>query len=177
MREIEFRGKAILYCGFIEKGEWFYGTPVADRKGCYIVSGAADVTDEYFRPEKWYTVDPETVGQFTGLEDKNDVKIFEGDIVQADPDSVFVVKFGRCIDFTSNKPDGYQGFYLEQISHGLKMLRNDIYYWCNKGLKVIGNVFDNSDLLKYEEEQNGTEHNEEEQNEEEQNEEEKNEKD
>lgn len=160
MRKIEFRGKVIEFRGFIETGEWFYGSLVSDRNGCYIVSGAADVTDEYFRPENWYTVDPETVGQFTGLEDKNDVKIFEGDIVQADPNSVFVVKFGRCIDFTSNKPDGYQGYFLEQISPGLKMLRNDFYYWYNKGLKVIGNVFDNSDLLKYEEEQNGTEQNE-----------------
>lgn len=155
MREIEFRGKVIAYYGSIEKGDWFYSSLVSDRKGCYLVSGAADVTKEYFQPEKWYTVDPETVGQFTGLEDKNDVKIFEGDIVQADPDSVFVVKFGRCIDFTSNKPDGYQGYFLEQISPGLKMLRNDFYYWYNKGLEVIGNIYDNPDLLKQEGEQDG----------------------
>lgn len=71
MREFLFRGKCL------DNGDWSFGDLVHDdRCGIYIFP----IYAENFYTE--YAVDPSTVGQYTGLEDRNNIKIFEGDLIE-----------------------------------------------------------------------------------------------
>lgn len=69
MREILFRGKRV------DTGEWVYGFYLYDI-GNSIKERPSSVSTHT------YLVDPNTIGQFTGIRDKNGVRIFEGDIIR-----------------------------------------------------------------------------------------------
>ena len=134
MREILFRGKT-------KNGEWKIGDLIIEWYGetpyihWFEYSSLA-----LSREEK---VIPETVGQFTGLTDKNGKKIFEGDIVKAierehDEDENPIVVIGKMI--------------FDDCCFGLKAKKVFDFYapiWDeNIELEVIGNVYDNPELLK-----------------------------
>lgn len=153
MREILFRGKRV------DNGEWISGSILSfDDGGKVILSSTAKVFKEHGTTticcNECYDVYPETVGQYTGLTDKNGVKIFEGDIFEAD-ESKFVIKFGECggVQNVEHKV-GYIGFYVEPIGRDADKLlksgiRTDILYWVNAyKVEVIGNIHDNPELLE-----------------------------
>lgn len=115
-REIKFRGKTI-------DGLWEYGS-LWIEKGKYYING----TDN-----NWWEVIPETVGQFTGLYDKNGKEIYEGDILSPrDRDVLFVVIWDN--DTASFKFKGRYGVY--EIDESIL------------SLEIVGNIHDNPELLE-----------------------------
>lgn len=132
MREILFRGKRM------DNGEWVTGTPFIFADRCKMIQAVAvhpDFVDEgnvYY--SEGFPVDPETVGQFTGLTDKNGKRIFEGDVVEISHDAYPGVK-GEV--FFKNG-----SFMLKNVSDVLTLY--GFLPWC----EVIGNRFDDPELLE-----------------------------
>ena len=125
MREILFRGKRI------DSGEWVYGGYRVEKIGEYPIAVfiIEHLTSGVFENHR---VDPETVGQYTGLNDKNGKKIFEGDIVN--------ITYNTTVE---NAVIEYKGasFYGSTFADCWEL---DNYY----EIEVIGNIHDNPELLK-----------------------------
>lgn len=135
MREILFRGKRI------DNGEWVYGnyafTDVNGKK--YFIFQNKPLEHE---------VIPETVGQYTGLTDKNGTKIFEGDIIRFDENLYTVQR--EC-----DTPGGYwaeTGYILKHIGWSdYTSFTSTIDDWKNEcQVFIIGNIHDNPELLNKE---------------------------
>lgn len=137
-REILFRGKT-------ETGEWIYWNEygaMADENGKLKAYNIDMIRVIYVDTAKRFLL-PETVGQFTGLTDKNGKKIFEGDIVgfiNSNKELTIggVVKYGK---FNCSCCDGVFGWYIENGDIRNLQIPNDFY-------EVIGNIFDNPELLQ-----------------------------
>ena len=126
-REILFRGKRA------DNGEWIYGYLIGNN---VIVGEVVDFDDDYFTTEFWHKVDPETVGQFTGLTDKNGTKIFEGDIVRFYDDSEDELTNGVVV------------FNADICSFCVSMKGNeDVMLMAHWQYEAIGNIYDNKELL------------------------------
>lgn len=138
MREIRFRGKQWA-------NEWVYGYLMdwAGRPliGVYkALGGEATAKDYLFW--NYHPVDPATVGQFTGLRDRNGTEIYEGDIVVAfrgeDCEEV------NAVYYNANHCKWFLGSpYNNKLPMGLGE-------FCWLDLEVIGNIHDNPELLEVE---------------------------
>ena len=147
MREILFRGKRV------NDGEWVFGYYMNakhhwNKLGVHedwILCNACQ-NGGWFTLLNKYAVDPSTVGQYTGLIDKNGVKIFEGDIVTFEDavadyegyhDDVFLnrgevtyTERGMCLYFTNRQV----------------VVMDDLFYKGTADCEVVGNIYDNPAL-------------------------------
>lgn len=124
MREILFRGKRV------DNGEWIEGSLI-----CVGLRRFICFAEEYHDPKDVYALSfevmPETVGEYTGLTDKNGKKIFEGDFIR------------------SNSGRGYIEYYPNDCAfdvvddHGFLWLISEM-----SNIEVIGNIHDNPELLE-----------------------------
>lgn len=140
MSEILFRGKRV------DNGEWVKGIPVETEADggirIFMITYARWDSDDNsidFLETDVYEVEPKTVGQYTGLTDKNGNKIFEGDILKAiwqhlsNTDTVIgIVKYDDA------------AFILETDDHYLFFEDNIFSDEC----EVVGNIHDDHELLE-----------------------------
>lgn len=138
---IEFRGKRK------DNGEWVYGYLYITHNGEYEIS---NYDAKYNIERMTHIVIPKTVGQYTGLTDMYGNKIFEGDVVKC-TDEINDFEFMAVVLFGNPNAQYNWGFQLKQIS-GEKANTN-ILLWVEMEetgafIEVIGNIFDNPELLK-----------------------------
>ena len=137
MREYLFRGKRAFKL-WRDKDPWIYGSLIQAKDYCCILDpDEEDDMDYPYLDGDLGTIDgeatpviPETVGQFTGMYDKNGKRIFEGDIVYAKMDYGPAGFIDRVVDISFKKKDGYRWEYFDLDT-----------------IVVIGNVHDNIELL------------------------------
>ena len=117
-----YRGKRL------DNGQFIEGSLIGED---VIVGKIVDFEEDYFTTEFWYKVDHETVGQFTGMTDKNGTKIFEGDILN-EPfqgrEKLYYVFWDEDY-FSFRAKSGRVDYYLGDMQK----------YHC----EVVGNIYDN----------------------------------
>lgn len=162
IREILFRGKSIES---FEHGRWVYGFYTNEEYNEVYETPCSEVKDHYIEnQDDTIRVAPETIGQYTGLKDKNGKRIFEGDII----------KYADMLDYNCyieslECPEDYEGcdysdiFTVDEVvycdnvdypafdlnkhdfeSNGLSELIASYQYH----YEVIGNIHDNPELLE-----------------------------
>jgi uncharacterized phage protein (TIGR01671 family) len=152
MRTIKFRGKRI------DNGEWVYGNlyklPLESGNVCMILTTDNIHEDNSIEPQYhlaftlWkdlFVVDSSTIGQFTGLFDKNGKEIYEGDIIQGEYKSKHLIRYTEeDARFTATLAEYVGDKFSERCNTG-----DVTQKWINEFNKVvIGNIHDNPELIK-----------------------------
>ena len=144
MREILFRGKRV------DNGEWIEGMLFNGKEDTFIIPHG----NEYSYDEQeglsfdvyGCKVDPETVGQYTGLTDKNGKKIFEGDIVNLKGNPAYpswgFVDYNALVVYSDGAFSAIDG---TEENHGLRRYN---FTRAELDVEVIGNIHDNPELLE-----------------------------
>ena len=154
-REILFRGKRY------SNGEWVYGNLyIHTHNGLtYPMILQCKFSDVFesefplsFSVDEVFLVIPETVGQFTGLTDKNGVKIFEGDILKL---HYFFENAGENLGIYEDENEIIVSIHFQELGlwyHGDSENNSGYLTWINglheESFKIIGNIHDNPKLIE-----------------------------
>jgi uncharacterized phage protein (TIGR01671 family) len=133
-REILFRAKVkwpkrLVFSELMKEGTWVFGEPHTECMTPHI----------HYKPFKKQPIDVNTLGQHTGLFDKNGVGIYDDDIVQVSTDplssnkSLLIVVWNR----------GMARYEYRESNQNQFLLPNDVVE-----VEVVGNIYDNPELMK-----------------------------
>lgn len=133
-REIKFRGKRL------DNGEWLYGSLLQGEAQSVI----ATIKDNSINVHDCFEVVPETVGQFTGLLDRNGKEIYEGDIITVKGGYPRVVLWDKMM--WALMPTEY---YHDEVFWVMNLQHPGVDWWEEFAdeFEIIGNIYDNPDLL------------------------------
>lgn len=126
-REILFRGKRV------DNGEWVYGFLIQYENGWFICNFIGDAYQ--------YEVDPSTVGQLTGLKDKNGKEIYEGDVCNC---RLYNCREYECFGKIKWSNDE-AAFFFCIVCDGGGYEEEWLYEYAD-ALEVIGNIYENPEL-------------------------------
>lgn len=134
MREIKFRGKRVT------NGEWVYGYYVqyehmGNVKHIIVTSWSQVCVSSY--DVRGYQVIPETVGQYTGLTDRDGIKIYEGDVLR-NVDNPIVDHLPFKVIWSKHHG---AWFWWDEVG------TDHLYQSVTNGCEVIGNIHDNAELM------------------------------
>lgn len=127
-----------------DNGEWVQGYLYGIWEKRYILWGMTNDIPNMIE------VDPSTICQCTGLKDKNGKLIWENDIVKYHFGNVYSqIRYGAYQNCFDSQKAEHIGFYVDWSEN--KNYRKDLGYWINMvNAEVIGNIFDNKELLESE---------------------------
>lgn len=130
----KFRGRSTVED---DKGKWVYGHLLIDDNRALIINGIIEANDEYVSLEEWCDIDMKTIGQSTGLKDKNGTEIFEGDVLKNNdyPNQTFICKHSRL----------QASFQVESLNGllTLSLWKDEERDW-----QVLGNIYENPELVE-----------------------------
>lgn len=129
-RKIKFRGLSF------DKG-WIYGNLIKSAQSTWIRES------DYYN----FKVKTETVGQFTGLHDKNGREIYEGDIVLYEDWEMAYEGGGNDSFINKGIIEYVECNCCFNVTERQTVELQDVLYKDNESLEVIGNIYDNSELL------------------------------
>lgn len=135
-REIKFRGKRIA------NAEWCYGSLLIWANGECTILEKSDSSNAVWKRE----VDPNTVGQFTGLYDADGKGIYEGDIIKSGYDNIHhIISYNENLGaFVATMINRYM-----YNTDGLKTECHAEQRWITEWHKtIVGNIHDNPELMK-----------------------------
>ena len=146
MREIKFRGKN-------KDIGWVCGQLAYDINGNAYIIQEVELDSSYGIEETilfatmWYRVEKETLGQYTGLKDKNGKEIYEGDIIEFSYD-MFVGNFDTFV--AKGKVVFEEGAFYVEVLENERTTEDEAYLLYSINLdtiEVIGNIYKNKELL------------------------------
>lgn len=150
--------------GRVEKDEWVYGLPIESKLFsddnvntiCIVTKSGLQWVDElYMTYEDCITVEANSVGWFTGITDKNGIRIFEGDIIKWHDNTELSVSgqiaeicYGKYIDADSHFDDVYLlGFYFKLFDKDKTCATISWLDEYKNDFDIIGNIYDTPELI------------------------------
>ena len=137
MREIKFRGFNNFNNG------WIYGSLVEIYEDCHILKEGKTFFDRHTK------VDKESIGQYTGLKDKDGKEIYEGDILLQSRSYIPENNIKHRVEF-SEEFCGFVAVPMEgEVYRDSALCLSEVLIY-REGFRIIGNIFENKELLKTE---------------------------